>query len=153
MVFPLPFLAFAFLGKSAYMQLATKNLGHAGGLLLGSAAACLFVVKANVTSKPSSIQVAPRETTISHCHELHGNRSSRAGTYDSIFLPFAIVAVFRAKKRETQNVIVAQRTRNSDLSKRMRIRTQIEFHSLPRLTIWSKTDPLSTFWDRLRLRT
>jgi len=44
MIFPLPFLAFAFLGKSVYTQLATKNLCHLGGLLFGSAAVCLFVV-------------------------------------------------------------------------------------------------------------
>src|SRR5204863_8198854 len=44
MVFPLPFLAFAFLGKSVYTQLAAKNLCYIGGLLFGSAAACLFVV-------------------------------------------------------------------------------------------------------------
>ena len=44
MVFPLPFLAFAFLGKSVYTQLAAKNLCHIGGLLFGSAAACLFVM-------------------------------------------------------------------------------------------------------------
>jgi hypothetical protein len=44
MIFPLPFLAFAFLGKSVYTQLATKNLCQLGGLLFGSAAVCLFVV-------------------------------------------------------------------------------------------------------------
>ena len=44
MVFPLPFLAFAFLGKSVYTQLAKKNLCHVGSLLFGFAAACLFVV-------------------------------------------------------------------------------------------------------------
>jgi hypothetical protein len=44
MIFPLPFLAFAFLGKSVYTQLATKNLCRLGGLLFGSAAVCLFVV-------------------------------------------------------------------------------------------------------------
>ena len=44
MVFPLPFLAFAFLGKSLYTKLATKNLCSLGGLLFGSAAVCLFVV-------------------------------------------------------------------------------------------------------------
>jgi 4-amino-4-deoxy-L-arabinose transferase-like glycosyltransferase len=44
MIFPLPLLAFAFLGKSVYTKLATKNLRHLGGFLLGSAAVCLFVV-------------------------------------------------------------------------------------------------------------
>jgi dolichyl-phosphate-mannose-protein mannosyltransferase len=44
MIFPLPFLAFAFLGKSLYTQLATKNLRYLGGLLFGSAAVSLFVV-------------------------------------------------------------------------------------------------------------
>ena len=44
MIFPWPLLALAFLGKSVYTQLATKNLRHLGGLLLGSAAVCLFVV-------------------------------------------------------------------------------------------------------------
>ena len=44
MVFPWPLLAFAFLGKSVYTQLATRNLWHLGSLLFGSAAACLFVV-------------------------------------------------------------------------------------------------------------
>jgi len=44
MIFPLPLLAFAFLGKSLYAQFATKNLCHIGGLLFGSAAICLFVV-------------------------------------------------------------------------------------------------------------
>jgi hypothetical protein len=58
---------------------------------------------ANVTSKPSRIHVAPSETTISQCHELHGIRSKRAGTYDSIVSPSAILPVFRAKKRATQN--------------------------------------------------
>jgi hypothetical protein len=44
MIFPLPLLAFAFLGKSVYTKLTTKNLRHLGGFLLGSAAVCLFVV-------------------------------------------------------------------------------------------------------------
>jgi 4-amino-4-deoxy-L-arabinose transferase-like glycosyltransferase len=44
MIFPLPFLALAFLGKSVYTQFATKNLRYLGGVLLGSAAVCLFVV-------------------------------------------------------------------------------------------------------------
>jgi hypothetical protein len=44
MVFPLPFLAFAFLGKSIDTQLATKNLCYVSSLLFGSAAACLFIV-------------------------------------------------------------------------------------------------------------
>jgi Dolichyl-phosphate-mannose-protein mannosyltransferase len=44
MIFPLPLLAFAFLGKSVYTQLATKNFWHLGGLLFGSAAVCLFAV-------------------------------------------------------------------------------------------------------------
>src|SRR5215471_3900905 len=42
---------------------------------------------ASVTSRPSRIQVAPRATTISQCHRLHGNPSSREGTYDSIISP------------------------------------------------------------------
>ncbi|HEY4661264.1 MAG TPA: glycosyltransferase family 39 protein [Terriglobales bacterium] len=44
MVFPWPLLALAFLGKSVYTQLTTKNLRHLGGLVFGSAAVCLFVV-------------------------------------------------------------------------------------------------------------
>jgi hypothetical protein len=44
MIFPWPLLALAFLGRSVYTQLATKNLRHLGGVLLGSAAVCLFVV-------------------------------------------------------------------------------------------------------------
>jgi hypothetical protein len=40
---------------------------------------------------------------MSQCHELHGIRSKRAGTYDSIVSPSAILPVFRAKKRATQN--------------------------------------------------
>jgi hypothetical protein len=44
MIFPLPLLAFAFLGKSVHTQLTTKNLGYFGGFLFGSAAVCLFVV-------------------------------------------------------------------------------------------------------------
>jgi len=59
---------------------------------------------ANVTSKPSRIHVAPSETTMSQCHELHGIRSKRAGTYDSIVSPSTMLPVFRAKKRATQNV-------------------------------------------------
>src|SRR5207237_10763162 len=46
---------------------------------------------ASVTSRPSRIQVAPSETTISQCHRLHGIRSSRAGTYDSIVSPSAML--------------------------------------------------------------
>src|SRR3954468_15988337 len=42
---------------------------------------------ARVTSRPSSIHVAPSAETISQCHRLHGIRSSRAGTYDSIHSP------------------------------------------------------------------
>src|SRR5436190_6700639 len=44
-----------------------------------------------VTSKPSRIQVAPSAMTISQCHRLHGMRSSRAGTYDSIHSPGILV--------------------------------------------------------------
>jgi hypothetical protein len=44
MIFPWPFLALAFLGKSVYTQFATKNFRHVGGILLGSAAVCIFVV-------------------------------------------------------------------------------------------------------------
>ena len=44
MIYPLPFLAFVFLGKSVYTQLATKNLCDFGGPLFGSAAVCLFLV-------------------------------------------------------------------------------------------------------------
>jgi len=51
--------------------------------------------------------MAPKETTISQCHELHGNLSNRAGTYDSIVSPFAIVQVFRAKKRAAQKRALA----------------------------------------------
>jgi len=43
MIFPLPFLAFAFLGKSVYTALPTKNR-LPGGLLFGCAAVCVFVV-------------------------------------------------------------------------------------------------------------
>jgi hypothetical protein len=41
---------------------------------------------------------------MSQCHELHGIRSRRAGTYDSIVSLSAMLPVFRAKKRATQNV-------------------------------------------------
>jgi hypothetical protein len=44
MIFPWPLLALAFLGKSVYTQFATKNFRYLGGVLLGSAAVCLFVV-------------------------------------------------------------------------------------------------------------
>jgi hypothetical protein len=44
MIFPWPLLAFAFLGKSVYTQFAAKNFRYLGGVLLGSAAVCLFVV-------------------------------------------------------------------------------------------------------------
>ncbi len=47
---------------------------------------------------PSRIHVAPSETTISQCHRLHGSPSNRAGTYDSMVSPFAIVAVLSRKK-------------------------------------------------------
>jgi hypothetical protein len=40
---------------------------------------------------------------MSQCHELHGIRSKRAGTYDSIVSPSAMLPVFRAKKRAAQN--------------------------------------------------
>lgn len=44
MVFPLPLLAFAFLAKSLYSELAAKDLRLVGALVFGSAAACLFGV-------------------------------------------------------------------------------------------------------------
>ena len=44
MIFPWPLLAFAFLGKFVYTQFAMKNFRYLGGVLLGSAAVCLFVV-------------------------------------------------------------------------------------------------------------
>jgi hypothetical protein len=44
MIFPLHLLAFAFLGKSVYTLLATKNFRHLGGSIFGSAAVCLFAV-------------------------------------------------------------------------------------------------------------
>jgi hypothetical protein len=44
MIFPWPLLTLAFLGKSVYTQFATKNFRHLGGVLLGSAAVCVFVV-------------------------------------------------------------------------------------------------------------
>ena len=44
MVFPWPLLALAFLGKSVYTEFATKNFRRLGGVLLGSAAVCIFVV-------------------------------------------------------------------------------------------------------------
>jgi len=44
MIFPWPLLTLAFLGKSVYTQFATKNFRYLGGVLLGSAAVCLFVV-------------------------------------------------------------------------------------------------------------
>ena len=44
MIFPWPLLALAFLGKSVYTQFATKNFRHLGGVLLGSAAVCVFVI-------------------------------------------------------------------------------------------------------------
>ena len=50
MIFPLPLLAFAFLAKSLYGQLATKNLQRFAVLLLGDAAVCLFFINVNNTA-------------------------------------------------------------------------------------------------------
>jgi Dolichyl-phosphate-mannose-protein mannosyltransferase len=51
MIFPWPLLALAFLGKSVYTQFATKNFRHLGGVLLGSAAVCVFVVNVHNSAK------------------------------------------------------------------------------------------------------
>jgi len=51
MVYPLPFLAFAFLGKVVYTHLAAKDRYRLGGLLFGSAAACLFFVNVHNTGQ------------------------------------------------------------------------------------------------------
>ena len=50
MIFPLPLLAFAFLAKSLYAQLATRNLQRFAVLLLGGAAVCLFFINVNNTA-------------------------------------------------------------------------------------------------------
>jgi hypothetical protein len=51
MVFPLPLLAFLFLAKSLYSQLATEKLRRLGALLLSSAAVCVFIVNLHNTAK------------------------------------------------------------------------------------------------------
>jgi len=51
MIFPWPLLALAFLGKSVYTQFATKNFRHLAGILLGSAAVCVFVVNVHNSAK------------------------------------------------------------------------------------------------------
>jgi Dolichyl-phosphate-mannose-protein mannosyltransferase len=50
MIFPLPLLAFAFLAKSLYTQIATQNLRLLAAMLLASAAICLFVVNTHNTA-------------------------------------------------------------------------------------------------------
>jgi hypothetical protein len=50
MIFPLPLLAFAFLAKSLYTQIAKKNLRLLAALLLACAAICLFCVNAHNTA-------------------------------------------------------------------------------------------------------
>src|SRR6266516_5319472 len=50
MIFPLPRLAFAFLAKSLYTQLATKNLQRVAAVVLGSAAMCIFLVNGHNTA-------------------------------------------------------------------------------------------------------
>ena len=50
MIFPLPLLAFAFLAKSLYTQLATENLRRLAALLFGAAAVSLLVVNVHNTA-------------------------------------------------------------------------------------------------------
>jgi hypothetical protein len=50
MIFPLPLLAFAFLARSLYRQLASKNLRRLAALLLGSAAVFVFAVNVHNTT-------------------------------------------------------------------------------------------------------
>jgi len=50
MIFPLPLLAFAFLAKSLYSQVATKNLQRVAAVVLGSAAMCIFLVNGHNTA-------------------------------------------------------------------------------------------------------
>jgi hypothetical protein len=64
MIFPWPLLAFAFLGKSVYTQFATKNFRYLGGVLLGSAAVCLFVVTSITARNIFAMSGPPR--TITH---------------------------------------------------------------------------------------
>src|SRR5205814_10177743 len=59
---------------------------------------------ASVTSSPSRIHVAPSETTISQCHRLHGIRSSRAGTYDSIVSPSDISRFHVAQRNRPRKI-------------------------------------------------
>ena len=50
MIFPLPLLGFAFLGRSLYTQLAWKNLQRLAAVLLGSAAVLVFAVNVHNTA-------------------------------------------------------------------------------------------------------
>ena len=50
MIFPLPLLAFAFLAKSLYTQLATENLRRLAALLFGAVAVSLLVVNVHNTA-------------------------------------------------------------------------------------------------------
>jgi hypothetical protein len=50
MIFPLPLLAFAFLAKSLYTQIAEKNLRLLAALLLACVAICLFCVNVHNTA-------------------------------------------------------------------------------------------------------
>src|SRR5438094_4142677 len=50
MIFPLPLLAFAFLAKSLYTQLATENLRRLAALLSDAAAVSLLVVHVHNTA-------------------------------------------------------------------------------------------------------
>src|SRR5439155_24575043 len=50
MLFPLPLLGFAFLGRSLYTQLAWKNLQRLAAVLLGSAAVLVFAVNVHNTA-------------------------------------------------------------------------------------------------------
>ena len=50
MIFPLPLLGFAFLGRSLYTQLAWKNLQRLAAVLLGSAAVLVFAVNVHNTT-------------------------------------------------------------------------------------------------------
>src|SRR5256886_2305813 len=50
MIFPLPLLAFAFLARSLYTQLASKNLRRLAAVLLGSAAVFVFAVNVHNTA-------------------------------------------------------------------------------------------------------
>ena len=81
MIFPWPLLALAFLGKSVYTEFATKNFRHLGGVLLGSAAVCIFVVNVHNSAEYLShfaanphytAQWSPEIYSLSHYVNEHG---------------------------------------------------------------------------------